>query len=370
MRLRPLFAALFLAASLCMGAEPPHVVVVPFTGDTEAVNEQYRFIVVGHVRATGWVPHTFSAPAGVAAPLPDKPPPREFTGPYTYAITGRVHRLSGEGKSLQIWLWNMDKNAALFTNEIPITDAEGVAGFTLIVQALFFASPAAASEEGTVPAPAPVWDRQLFSLGLRLGGGLGIYPASSQMRLIESIHWSFSAEAGLEAAFQLLPWFSLGTGASIALDMPSIVQWETAYSSGGTLSQVKIGAAAFRAVSLRFPLMARINFDAGGFRFFPALGVYYILPLGDLAYQSPGGSGETLLDYAYTLPLGIAAAFRAGIRGPWNSMLFIEACFAWDLGELYLPGQSGPGGAADPRLFSRRALTLSAGWEFGLTGKP
>ena len=208
--------------------------------------------------------------------------------------------------------------------------------------------------EEASPADGGAYSRRLY-LGLRAGPSLGIYIPGDDTAFTGGDSYGASLNTALQAAVQIAPRFSVQAEAVFAWDHGSLWQYEyVAAANDLTSYQHK-----FKALSLQFPLLAKLNFYPGKFRISPFLGVYAVVPLGDI--ETAKHDEKSSSSYSLSPPLGLLGGVGAEFPlGP--GLIFADLRYSADLGDTELRG-------GDMGTYIRHTAALSLGYEFGLIKK-
>jgi hypothetical protein len=197
-------------------------------------------------------------------------------------------------------------------------------------------------------------DRWLY-LGLRAGPSLGIYIPGDDTAFTGGDSYGASLNTAVQVTVEIVPLFSLQAEAVFAWDHGSLWEYEFISSNNDLISYQH----KFKALSLQFPLLAKLNWYPGKFRVSPFLGAYGIVPLGDIETAKQGETAA--YPYSSSLPLGLLGGVSAEFPlGP--GLLFADLRYSADLGDTDL--QDG-----DMETYIRHTAALSLGYEFGLFKK-
>ena len=207
----------------------------------------------------------------------------------------------------------------------------------------------------TSPADGEGTGSRWLYLGLRAGPSLGVYIPGDDTAFTGGDGYGASLATAVQATVEIVPRFSVQAEAVFAWDNGSLWQYE--YSA--VLSDLASYQHKFKALSLQFPLLAKLNFYPGKFRVSPFLGAYAILPLGDVEIAKHDETSSS--GYSSSPPLGLLGGVSVEFPlGP--GLLFADIRYSADLGDTELR-------AGDMETYARHAAALSLGYEFGLFKK-
>jgi hypothetical protein len=192
-------------------------------------------------------------------------------------------------------------------------------------------------------------------LGLRAGPSLGVYIPGDDTAFTGGDSYGASLTTAVQATVEIVPLFSLQAELVFAWDHGSLWQYE--YSAA--INDIARYQHKFKALSIQFPLLAKLNFYPGKFRVSPFLGAYAIVPLGDVETAKHGETSSS--GYSSSPPLGLLGGVSVEFPlGP--GLLFADLRYAADLGDTELRD-----GGLKP--YARHTAALSLGYEFGLFKK-
>jgi hypothetical protein len=188
-------------------------------------------------------------------------------------------------------------------------------------------------------------------LGLRTGPSLRFYTPADDVRYTGGDTLSVSLDAALQVNVQVLSFLSVQVEAVFSWDNASL--W--AYTGTPTARYTK----DYSAFSLQLPLIAKFDFYLGRFRVSPFLGVYGLLPLGELEASNSLNSEQQSLTYKVSPALGFLGGLGGAMKfGP--GIIIADLRYAADLGEFDASG-------IEP--FRRSAISLTVGYELGFFAK-
>ncbi|MDR2607272.1 MAG: hypothetical protein LBC57_02680 [Treponema sp.] len=370
------------------GSDLVPVAVFPIIGEKLWEARWLNGLLMDLVRELG----TFDPVALPHAPeYPDIPPDRDMAGNMPYALTGALFPDDDDKIHVQIWLYDMEKEELIFTEEMVYTDPDEAVKYLSPLTSLIISkaeTPAApvmpvaeetapeetaAAEETAAPEKTeaesektaafraeegikdssekpeagPYW----LYLGLKGGGSLRFYNPHGEPVFTEKSNMNATFEAGLQVSSELLEFgklFSLGLQAEALFTRDTVV-----------FSEASAGEENFEYVQMLFPLLVKFNIHPGRFVISPYGGIYYPLPLADMKYSRNGRGND--FEYSYSLALGYIGGISLGtMLGPGR--LFLDARYAADLGEIRNT-------ATEKDLFGRNMITVSIGYELGLFRK-
>jgi hypothetical protein len=371
------------------GSDPVPVAVFPISGERPWEARWLNGLLMDLVRESGFDPVALPH----APEYPDIPPERGMAGDMPYALTGALFPDDDDRIHVQIWLYDMEKEELIFTEETVYADPDeapkNLSPLTslLLSKAETPAAPAILPAEETVPeetasgseeraaAPEeteaesektaavqtggevkdsserPEFDRYWLYLGLKGGGSLRFYNPHGEPVFGEKSSMNAAFEAGLQVSSELLEFgklFSLGLQAEALLTRDTV-----AFSSASA------GDEKFEYIQMIFPLLVKFNIHPGRFVVSPYGGIYCPLPLADMKYSRNGRGND--FEYSYSLALGYMGGISLGtMLGPGR--LFLDTRYAVDLGEIRNT-------ATEKDLFGRNMITVSLGYELGLFRK-
>jgi hypothetical protein len=185
-------------------------------------------------------------------------------------------------------------------------------------------------------------------LGLRAGPSLGIYIPSGDTGYTGGDSYGASLTAAFQAAVEIIPLVSIQAEALFTWDHGSLWQYE--FDSAHKQERYQ---PSYKAPSLQFPLLAKLNFYPGKFQVSPFAGAYFILPLGKVEIDDRGNEGS--YDYSYSLPLGLLGGLSVAFPlGPGR--LFADMRYSADLSDLELQDSG-------LKTYTRHTAALSLGYE-------
>ncbi|MDR1655849.1 MAG: hypothetical protein LBR96_07615 [Treponema sp.] len=377
------------------------VAVFPIIGEEFRETRRLNGFLMNAVREAGpfdpvAVPHT---------PIyPDLPPERAIAGNIPYALTGALFPDAGK-IHVQLWLYNMEKEELIFTEEMFYTDPDEAANYLNSLTAWVLskieipAAPAiplseeeapeetaseeaeaepeeteAAAEEAAAEpeeteaaveeteavqaeggmkdsSEGPQFDRHWLYLGFKGGGSLRLYNPHDEPVFGEKSKKNAAFEAGLQVSTEFLEFgkfFSLGLQTEILFTRDA-----------AAFFVISAGDEEFEYMQMLFPLLIKFNVHHGRFVISPYGGIYYPLPLTEMKLRL-NGTEESFV-YSYSLALGYMGGINLGtMLGPGR--LFLDARYAADLSKIRDT-------VAKVDLFTRNMITLSLGYELGIGKK-
>jgi hypothetical protein len=193
-------------------------------------------------------------------------------------------------------------------------------------------------------------------MGARVGPSLRFYTPSGDTPYTGGDARSFSLDAALFAALQIVPRLSVQGEVVFTFDRAS--SWDY---SGPTVQNIDRYAREYTSLSLSFPLTLRWNFYPGRFRLSPFAGFYFLLPLGKMKFSSSLAQTEESLSYKVSPPLGLLGGLSAGLKlGP--GMLVADLRYAADLGEPDVRNRN-------METYLRSMISFSLGYEWAFFTK-
>jgi hypothetical protein len=209
--------------------------------------------------------------------------------------------------------------------------------------------------ENAAPPDGEARRNRWLYLGVRAGPSLGIYIPGDDTAFTGGDSYGASLNVAAQAAVEIVPRFSVQAEAIFTWDKGSLWQYEY-IAAGDNLTSYQ---HKFKALSLQFPLLAKLNFYPGKFRVSPFLGASAIVPLGDIETADHGETSSYA--YSYSPPLGLLGGLSVEFPlGP--GLIFADLRYSADLGDPTLQG-------GDMETYTRHTAALSLGYEFGLFKK-
>jgi hypothetical protein len=164
--------------------------------------------------------------------------------------------------------------------------------------------------------------------------------------------FGFALDTALQASVQILPFLSVQGELVFTWDRAS--RWDYFHTISGERDRFTWDYTSF---SLMFPLVAKLNFYPGKFRVSPFLGLYFLVPLGDIQISESLTNGKESSSYRYSPPVGLLGGLSGAMKlGP--GMIFADLRYAADLGEAE------PAGDIKTYLRSMGSLTFGYEWAF------
>jgi hypothetical protein len=353
-----LFIALALWAGVPAGAQTTRdTAVMPFIGNDPALAGRMQNAAIREIgNQEGFTPRLREGPPPARV---DEPPDPSLLGGMPYALTGE-HYFDTDGlQHCQLWLWESESGALVYTDELMAEDGDEAEGYLPVLTRWVFSQvppveEAAAEPQAAVPAEGPAAGDAAGSpeaaegfkpglyLGLRAGGSVD----SHGVRDTGSTGLSFGGEAAVTVEYR--PWRYAGFQAEGVFVLES--------TTPSTAAEDFHTSGSHWGMSLLFPLLVKVSIDLEALRTALVLGPYYILPLN----KSLGGDSyrETL-----DVPLGIMAGFDLGfVLGSehwFGGELYGSLRYGIDLGLTTVRGLS----------YARKRLVLSAGYRIRIMGK-
>jgi hypothetical protein len=365
MKKQILFIAVMTCLSVIAAAQTPVIAVFPFSGEDEDAGPLFTGAVTAEIVRRGrYTPATAPFPAD-----PSVSPVLLYAGMIhaDYALTGAASYRGDEAQyHLTLWLWDMETGDLVCSDEMVCRDEEDRARILpLLMEWLFSRIPPGETGDAVVtekpeppvtaeppePSPAPVsppppgrprdgiQDHWLY-LGLRGGGSLRLYTEGGKSLFAGAglSDKTFGWEGAFQAALRPLPFLA--------------VQGEAIF----TQDRLSAGGLKMSSYSMMFPLLLRFIIRKGGVTVSPLGGVYYILPVSDMEFSTPGAAS---VPWTHSLPLGYTLGLSAGVQlGPGS--LFLDLRYAGDLSAAEIDTAGGS------KLYTRSMVSLTVGYEFGL----
>jgi hypothetical protein len=297
------------------------VAVMTFAGDDASLSGQIRDSVITEIgNQEGFNPR----PLDAAGAVPDEPPDPALLEGAPFVLTGEYYFDDEDSQHLQIWLWDSESGALVYTDELVAYDLEEAKGYIPALVSWVFSKAEvekeAAEEEAPeeelaeeeLPEEEPAGEetaeeelpeeeeaekgRAWLYLGIEAGAAFNLYDVRVSVTYDGSTGQGPGVNAGITAGFMPLPFLGLWTGAAFTSEFFQLIG----------ISPAGVHAAGkYRAMSLRVPLLLGVSFAVNGFEFALKPGAYYNLPLGKI--QTPDGEA----DYSVP-PFGISVGVELG----------------------------------------------------------
>ena len=290
-------------------AETIPVAVMRFAGDDPAITARIRDVTVEEVRNQ----KRFSPlPLNAAGPRPDEPPDPSLLSGLPYVFTGEYYFDADGMHHFQLWLWNSETGALVYTDELLAEDVEEAEGYLPALVTWVFSkipvtetvTPAAAVPEPEEEAAEPEKYPKLF-LGLRAGGSQDFQFIKSTRDYSEGMGQSFGGEGAITVEFR--PWRNFGFQAEGVFAAESFDVYSR--NTAGSVLTDRYGGAY-----LLFPLLLKAPLDLDGLRLSFLGGPAYILPLPGTGSQDMPLALVTGIDLGGGLGPGeLYGSLRAGI---------------------------------------------------------
>jgi hypothetical protein len=351
-----------------LGVVPPETVVVPYTVITGSVSStaEYReaadALYDAMSQELAWQSSIYGFYTVITSEeaLPDIPSREELRDDYEqarYIITGTVSRDQYDEEfnlyTLTAWVpGNGTASRAVQVSSAFIDPQEVLDFIPFLVWQLTSVFPV-----DTVPLTLPTaqltalpedfaWKHKWLYLGLQLGGSFRFY--NNPENKAQNVSVAFEPALRMEFQFLSFYWpqnylsFSLLTGAALSMDNTVYRDYEF---TGSALITIPVDFTSF-AISI--PMGIKVNYKPGPL----SLGLY-----GGLSYDVRFQDQPT-----NSLPLGYNVGMEAGTHlGP--GVIYLDLHYAADMAETVFPGSPG-------LRYTRRLITISVGYSFGLIGKP
>jgi hypothetical protein len=354
---------------------------MPFIGEDVIFSAEFQNVVMEQLPALN--PISFTPRPVTAGELPEsfslssgEPPDPSYLGDSPYVLTGEYYDDEEGERHFQIWLWDSAEGFLIYTDELVAEDMEEARNYLPAMVEWVFSqiSPVEAEEEEPAPetameeeggpeeeAPAgneeitagpPPDDplnRRLY-LGFRAGISLGVYAISGSGDY-NSTTQDFTYQAALFAAFRPLSWLSFQAEAVFTLDTLTLRSAKIVNNNYLRYSD------RIQSLFLMFPLAVKFPLQYDFMLLSPYGGAYFILPLGDMAWETnnPNDEGGS---YAYEVspPLGVLGGIEVGFRlGP--GLIFADLRYSIDLGTTTETDRN-------ILAYSRSQFSLSLGYQF------
>ncbi|MDR1637837.1 MAG: hypothetical protein LBR93_10940 [Treponema sp.] len=190
-------------------------------------------------------------------------------------------------------------------------------------------------------------------LAARAGPSLRMYTPVDDTPYTGGDAFGFALDMAVQAAVQILPFLSVQGELIFTWDRAS--RWDYFHTVSGEQERYTWDYNSF---SLMFPLMAKLNFYPGKFRVSPFIGLYFLVPLGDIQISESLTNEKSTSSYRYSPPLGLLGGISGAMKlGP--GMIFADLRYAADLGEV-----EPAGGDIKTYLRSMGSLTFGYEWAF------
>jgi hypothetical protein len=191
-------------------------------------------------------------------------------------------------------------------------------------------------------------------LGARTGPSLRMYTPSGDTPYTGGDTQGFALDTALQASVQVFPFLSFQGEVIFTWDMSS--RW--AYIPGGS-GEIDRYTVDYTALSLSFPVMAKMNFYPGRWRISPFTGIYIVVPLGNMEISNSLTDDTKSSAYKISPPVGILAGLSGALKlGP--GMVFADLRYAFDFGEPK---------PEDIPTYQRSMISLAFGYEWAFFTK-
>jgi hypothetical protein len=362
------------------------VALMTFVGDDLSVSGELQVSVNGEIQNLGgYTIQPVSAeelPESLGFP-PDEPPAPVYLGESELALTGEYYIDADDVQHFQLWLWNSDAGSLVATEEMVFEDMEEAHSYLpAIISWLFSREREQRAEEERIASRAATragprvllqtvvsndqdgneqeqvrepFTRRIF-LGLRGGGSFNTLKAQDVGNYEAGSSQWFGGEGALMAEFRLFRFLSLQAEAVFIYDLFMAAK---KVQQGGVLIR---SGDTFRSMLLAFPLYAKIPLETGGFSLSPFMGLYYLMPLGQMAISpAAGNGGGGSYPYGIIPPLGLSLGIDVGLPlGPGEMVAGLR--FDQNIGMTIVQ---------DPNMmqYYRNRINLSFGYQFLLWKK-
>jgi hypothetical protein len=352
---------------------------MPFLGDDLTFSAQMQGQVTGRVNdLSGFIPRSLSAeqfPEHLAL-RPDEPPDPSVLGDSPFVLTGEYYFDSESLEHFQLWLWNSDGGALVYTDEMVFEGPEEAASYLPPLITWIFSKipkpeempeevPEAMPEEvpEAIPEEVPEAMPEEIIAGGDTGGG-GKSPAFSRLYLGLRGGVSFNTyetrgtgtyqsgsikgiglETALAAEFRILYCLSFQT------EMVFNLESFTPFIMRRQGNEEIFSNDLYKVTSFQVPLLFKADLALDKLRPSLYVGPYVVLLL--LPIKNPKGS------YPYRIrpPFGIIWGMDLGYTlGPGE--LFFDLRYEMNLGMTIVP--------ATVLQYNQNRITMSLGYRFGL----
>jgi hypothetical protein len=341
------------------------VALLPFTGDRESA-AQFNAAAIQAVADLGpYSPRQVSretvAAAGLRIPT-DMPPVQELTPGVRYALTGGVYPADDEAQAyLQLWLWDMNSSAMIYTDDLVYEDIDSaLESLPGLVEWLFshiIEQPAEAE-----PGEETGWDNSRLNVGIRSGLSQHWYTAPN-----ESIPGAYSLtyEGGFFVAVQINSLITLQAEADFIWD--DLVYRGVDNTAKDITYNPVLANEQRHSFSMLFPVLVKLSFRPGSFRFSPYGGLFFFAPLGEVSYsrypeRADGGEGS--FSWSSAAPLGFSFGFEVARKlGP--GIISADIRYSTDFGNITIHDSVTNPGKSET-VYKRNMLSFIIGYSFGL----
>jgi TolB-like protein len=196
----------------------------------------------------------------------------------------------------------------------------------------------------------PPWANKWLYFGIRGGGSLRLYSLSDDIEG-DLGATPLSLEAGAQLSLQIVRF--------LAIQIEALYTRDSLEYTGDT-SQGNTYQSSFASSSLLPGALVKATWRTRRFLFAAFGGAYMTIPLGQIDYKSDIDEDGS---YDFSVPVGVTGGVNFGIKmGP--GALFLDARYSKDLGNTSISDSGGT-----MAVYSRDAVSLSLGYEFGIFGK-
>jgi hypothetical protein len=291
------------------------VALLPFVGNREAAA---RFSAAAAQAVAGlgiYSPRQVSRETveslGLRIPT-DMPPVRDLVPGVRYALTGGVYPGDDDIQSyIQLWLWDITTSIMIYTDDLVYDDIDSaLESLPGLVEWLFshIVERTAEAETGEENG----WDDYWLHAGIRSGVSQHWYTAPN-----ESIPGAYSLtyEGGVFVTVRLNSLISLQAEADFVWD--DVVYRGVDDTSKDIRYKPVLANERRYSFSMLFPILLKLNFRPGSFRFSPYGGIFVFAPTGKAEYSRHPDGDEGSFSWSPAAPFGFSIGFEAARKlGP------------------------------------------------------
>jgi hypothetical protein len=290
---------------------------------------------------------------------PDMPPPAALLDGAAYGLTSEFYAdMDVDVWHMQLWLWWED-GTLIYTDELVADDVEEAREYIpAMVQWIFSKISSRVVEVPVLAETREQPDEYRLYAGVRAGGSARFYVLPGAMGGYQDNRFNGAGfEFGLQAGYCFLPGFIIQIETIYTQDKAVFSGQEVA-DTAGVVSQYTFFRDSYNGMMLMVPLLLKYRVPFGSFMTAFFGGVYGVIPLGDMEYESGRDEGRVS-------PLGYRPAY-VGLLGGLNlgmqtgpGFIFIDLRFGGDLGRTVVEREGGI-------EYNRMMFSFSLGYEVPL----
>jgi hypothetical protein len=353
--------------------EPAYnIIITPITYDDPSLEEDSVVIYPSIISELGWQGQVNSlykliettGHLGTPPSLSDLPQAAQDANP-RYVVTPNLY-IDGPDRVVALSLYETATFTQIGNQELAYRTADEALGmmafFCWSLSSTLPADDRVIDPEIIYVSPEEdiTWKNKWLYVGLQGGISFRLYKsdAASDANIFTA---GTTFDAGLRLEFQFVHFmvknnyfsFSLESGTDISQEK---LDWRDYKPQPDKVIPLDISGEGSTGLSLTFPGLLKFNYKPGNFATSVYGGAYYILPLDDSKY---------------TLPVGIAAGFGAGVKlGP--GALYMDFHYGYDLGskEFHYVANADTTPLSRDIIYRRQMFSLVVGYKFGFFDRP